>query len=43
MKCKKGYLCSSLNRPVPMVIGMPMMMHSLTPEITIKSYSNISY
>ena len=25
-------LCSSLNSPVPMFIGMPMMMHSDTPE-----------
>ncbi len=30
----KGYLWSSLKRPVPMDIGIPMMIHSLTPEAT---------
>jgi len=28
----KGYLWRSLKSPVPIVIGIPMMMHSLTPE-----------
>ena len=28
---EKGYLCSSWKSPVPTVIGIPMMMHSLTP------------
>ena len=27
----KGYLWRSLKSPVPIVIGIPMMMHSLTP------------
>lgn len=28
----KGYLYKSLKTPVPMLIGIPIMMHSLTPE-----------
>lgn len=30
--CKKGYLLRSENIPVPMDIGIPMIMHSLTPK-----------
>ena len=29
----RTYLCKSLKSPVPMDIGMPMIMHSLTPLI----------
>ena len=28
---KNGYLCNSLKAPVPIDIGIPMMIHSLTP------------
>ena len=38
----KGYLCSNLKSPVPIFIGIPMIIHSLTPRKGIAILMKIS-